>query len=180
MEIKKCAFSGHRPKSFPWGYNEDNDHCRWLKRQIEIQIDNALNAGFNYFITGGAMGVDMWCAECVLLKKKQYIHGKIQLEVAVPFLGYDKWFERKLKLRQEKIIKSADKLTVTSPQNNNIYQLYHIRNKYLVNNSQRIIIVYDEQSNITGGTYQTYLYAKKTEKEIIMINWLSEYNQRYL
>ena len=28
---KSCAFSGHRPKKFPWGYDEADSRCVELK-----------------------------------------------------------------------------------------------------------------------------------------------------
>lgn len=176
MTFKKCAFSGHRPKSFPWGYNEDDDHCVWLKKQIDYKIEEAIKEGFNYFIAGGAMGVDMWCAECVILKKEKYGDDNIKLEIAVPFFGYDKWFSVDIKNRLEIILNAADKRVVTSKKEiSNFNQHYHVRNKYMVNASERIIVVYDSESKITGGTYQTYSYAKKENKEIVTINWQSEY-----
>jgi uncharacterized phage-like protein YoqJ len=178
MIIKKCAFSGHRPKSFPWGYVENNKHCIWLKQQIDNKIEQAISDGFNYFIAGGAMGVDMWCAECVISKKEKYGQSNIMLEVAIPFIGYDKWFSGQIKQRLENIINLSDKRVVITNKvtTSHLNMLYHARNKYLVNSSHRLIAVYDENTNITGGTFQTYQYAKKKNKEIVTINWLSEYN----
>ena len=31
-----CAFTGHRPKSFPWKYNEADRECVLLKEVLEI------------------------------------------------------------------------------------------------------------------------------------------------
>ena len=33
-----CAFTGHRPKSFPWGYNENAPGCVMLKEVLAVQI----------------------------------------------------------------------------------------------------------------------------------------------
>ena len=38
MEKFTCAFTGHRPKSFPWKYNETSRECVLLKDALAAQI----------------------------------------------------------------------------------------------------------------------------------------------
>lgn len=53
-----CAFTGHRPKSFPWKYNEDNLDCVLLKETLARQIATLAEAGVTDYFTGCADGVD--------------------------------------------------------------------------------------------------------------------------
>lgn len=54
-----CCFTGHRPKGFSFGYNENNQNClkikNMLNRQIEILITEKK---VTHFISGMALGVD--------------------------------------------------------------------------------------------------------------------------
>ena len=40
MDLCSCAFTGHRPKSFPWRYDESSPDCTMLKGVLTEQIKN--------------------------------------------------------------------------------------------------------------------------------------------
>ena len=58
MNQNSCAFTGHRPKSFPWGYDESAPGCVLLKEVLATQITTLVKAGVTEYFTGGADGVD--------------------------------------------------------------------------------------------------------------------------
>ena len=61
MKVKKCAFTGHRPQSLPFGFDESDKRCTSLKSVMRDQIVALIeNEGVTHFITGMALGVDMW------------------------------------------------------------------------------------------------------------------------
>lgn len=51
-----CAFTGHRPHKFPWGYNEAAPDCVKLKQALAEQITTLANAGILEFLSGMAEG----------------------------------------------------------------------------------------------------------------------------
>ena len=61
-----CAFTGHRPKSFPWKYDETASDCVLLKEILAAQIAMLANGGITDWFSGMAQGVDHWSAEIVL------------------------------------------------------------------------------------------------------------------
>ena len=65
-----CAFTGHRPQRFKFKYNENDPGCIALKKALRNEIEALADQGVNYFISGMALGVDMWAAEIVLELKK--------------------------------------------------------------------------------------------------------------
>ena len=67
---RKCCFTGHRPQSLPWGYNESGYDFQVFKNKLKKAIATSINEGFNYFISGMALGVDMIAAELILEFKK--------------------------------------------------------------------------------------------------------------
>ena len=61
-----CAFTGHRPNSFHFGYDEEHPHCQRVKLAMLSQIVALIDNGVTTFLTGMALGVDLWGAEIVL------------------------------------------------------------------------------------------------------------------
>ena len=58
---KKCCFTGHRPKSLPFGYNEEEPSCKKLKELLSENIERQITEnGVTHFISGMAMGVDIY------------------------------------------------------------------------------------------------------------------------
>ena len=66
-----CAFTGHRPKKFSWGYNEADIRCVALKKSLAQQIARLVDAGYTDFFSGMAEGADTWAALAVLALKKE-------------------------------------------------------------------------------------------------------------
>ncbi len=66
MEVKSCAFTGHRPKKFPWGYNETDARCVALKKALAEEITKLVDAGYTDFFSGMAEGTDAWAAMTVM------------------------------------------------------------------------------------------------------------------
>lgn len=70
-----CCFTGHRPQSLPWKFNEQDERCLKMKEQLRNEIIKAIKNGYTTFISGMALGFDMICAEIVLeLKKNIFIY----------------------------------------------------------------------------------------------------------
>ncbi len=63
---KSCAFTGHRPKSFPWRYNEMDARCVALKETLARQIARLAERGITEYLSGMAEAVDTWAALSVL------------------------------------------------------------------------------------------------------------------
>lgn len=93
MKTKKCAFTGHRPQSLPFGFNEADERCIALKQKLRDEIIRQIEEnGVTHFITGMAIGVDMFAAEIVLGLKSAY--NGITLECAIPCeTQAEKWSE---------------------------------------------------------------------------------------
>ena len=82
MQKATCCFTGHRPQNLPFGFNEDDPRCLELKKKLQNIIEKLYEAGVRHFITGMAIGVDMYAAEIVIELRKT--HPDITLESAIP------------------------------------------------------------------------------------------------
>ena len=54
---RACAFTGHRPRKFPWGYDELDARCVSLKSVLTEQIEQLAMNGVTQFLSGMAEGV---------------------------------------------------------------------------------------------------------------------------
>ena len=73
---KICCVTGHRPGGFPWVYNDKTcpEHREYLQTMHTLLEKLITEQGFDFFICGGAIGVDMDFAETVLCLKEKYPH----------------------------------------------------------------------------------------------------------
>ena len=62
--LHRCCFSGHRPEKLE---EPEAEVKQWLAERIE----EAIRAGYTTFISGCAMGVDIWAAQIVLERKER-------------------------------------------------------------------------------------------------------------
>ena len=166
MGLKICALTGHRPKGFPWDYR--NKDCKKQKKYLKM-LENTIielieKDGFNYFISGGAIGADQDFAEIVIELKKRYPH--IQLEIAVPCSNQDIKWSSSDKAKYKRILKNADFVNILSTSYTpNCMQK---RNEYMVDKSDFVIVVWNGKP--IGGTYNTLNYLKQLNKPYIIIS----------
>lgn len=77
-----CAFTGHRPVRFSFGYDEEDEKCLRLKLVLARQISALIEGGVSLFYKGMSLGTDQWCAGIVLDMKRQY--ANIRLTAVLP------------------------------------------------------------------------------------------------
>lgn len=161
--MKTVCFTGRRPQKLPWGYNEADARCLNLKKNLEEKIDSAIEMGATHFISGMALGVDMWAAEIVIQKKKD--GADIKLEAALPHKNQSASWSAEHKGRYNNILKECDKITCVSQR----YSPYCMmkRNCYMVENSDLVIAATDD---FTGGSGKTVLYARSKNVPVWIIS----------
>lgn len=160
-DITLC-FTGHRSQKLPWRFNEDDERCVKMKNSAKELIEQAIIDGYVYFISGMALGFDMICAEIVLELKKKYPH--IKLICALPCKNQDELWTNEYKKRYKKILKQADSVRCLADKYTRECMLE--RNNYMLNNSSRVIALFN---GLSGGTKSTIAYAKKQGKEVVVI-----------
>lgn len=159
-----CCFTGHRPQSLPFGYDEQNPACVQLKKVLRSEIERQITKnGVTHFITGMALGIDLIAAELVLKLKKQY--PNITLESAIPCENQAvKWSDAQRE-RYYNLAAKCDKETMLQRAYTKDY--FQKRNQYMVDNSDFVIAVWNGSPS---GTGQTVHYAQSKGKTITIIN----------
>lgn len=163
LNSKTCCFTGHRPQSLPWKYNEQDKRCLIMKERLRKEIEKAIKNGYTTFISGMALGFDMICAEMVLELKKTF--SFIKLIGAIPCKTQDRFWNEKDKRRYKDLLGKLDKVRC-------LYDNYVgsecmlERNRFMINNSSLVIALFN---GTNGGTKKTLEYAKKQKIKIIVI-----------
>ena len=120
--------------------------------------------GVNIFISGAAMGVDMWAMEAVLQLKKR--EPSVRLVAAVPFRGQADSWHFDTRCRYYELLNQCDKVACFSE---SYYPAcYHERDRRMVDAAAHIIAVYDGSKS--GGTAYTVAYAKEKGRNVVVID----------
>lgn len=164
LPYKTACFTGHRPQSITYLWDEDSVQSLNLRKRIRSAVIYLIETyDVRHFISGMAIGVDMIAAEVILEVKNQY--SDITLECAIPCEVQPLKWSDKYKSRYYRILELADTKTVM--QTSYTADCMHKRNCYMVDKSDFVIAVWNGSPS---GTGKTVLYAKERNKRIIKIN----------
>lgn len=149
---KTCCVTGHR--EYPAEREE------WIRERLYDEVGRAISEGFTTFISGFADGVDLVFAEIVAEYKEQ--NPNIFLEAALPYRKRINSPNPKF----QKLIKKTSGISVSSEEYHK--DCYLVRNRYMVQQSQRLIAVYDPEKP-NSGTGSTMRYAHAVQVETVVI-----------
>ena len=153
LMVQTCCFTGHR--IIPSGEKET------IRNLLETAIEKAIQDGYRFFRTGGALGFDTLAAQTVLTLKQQYPH--IRLILVLPCVDQTTGWKQDDIDEYERIKSLADKVVYTSTEYT--YGCMHKRNRHLVDNSSLCICYL---TKVSGGTAYTVRYAES--KKISVFN----------
>ena len=151
--LKTCCFTGHRPGKLTAPEEE-------IRQWLEEQIDRAITDGYRTFISGCAMGVDIWAGQIVLRKREK--NPEIRLVCVNPWPGMtERWKESWQKQHEDLLCRADEVVTICDHYHKCVYK---IRNIWMVDHSGRLIAYYN---GTPGGTRNTVLYAEKSRIEVV-------------
>lgn len=136
-------------------------------QDLIYEINKAIMDGYDTFMFGACYGVDLICAEQVLIRKRIIRHtdpAKIKLVAVVPFEEQAAGWQERDREKYFDILSGCDEVITLNKQYQN--GCYHKRNRYMVDNSNRLICFYDGSS---GGTGHTVEYAENKSIHIANI-----------
>lgn len=151
MEEKTCCITGHREIST----QQLPDVERWI-RQAVFQ---AIAQGYTRFLSGFAEGADLIFAGVVAEEKIR--NTALHLEAAIPYSGRC----RTKNPTFHRLLQACDRVYVACEQY--VPSCFMQRNRYMVEQSQLVIAVYDGRTH--GGTFRTIRYARKLGREVRLI-----------
>ena len=162
-----CAFTGHRPKNFPWKYNETAPDCVLLKEILAEQIRALADRGVTDFFSGMAQGVDLWSSQIVLGLQKE--NPVLKLHCVLPCKGQDSKWPVSVQERYRLILAQANEIVYVGQEYSRDCMLK--RNRWLVEHSPILLAIYN--CLFRSGTGATVRYALKQSREVIFIDPIS-------
>ena len=192
--MKTLCFTGHRPKDLAG--KEDQ-----IKARLETLVGQAYAKGYRRFVSGMAMGVDLYAAQAVL--KLQESHADVELIAAVPFPGQTAFFDALSRATWTNVLLRAtqvnmfDPLTETSvildakavlernrqalqQQAWPYYQVVkwlEMRTRWMIDHSDAVLAVWSGKPK--GGTANAVRYAMKLKKPILVYHPFDETLERH-
>ena len=171
------CFTGHRETSvIP--YKNQPVYRSITLRTVQLMlcryIDMAVESGYRSFISGLAVGTDLWAAKYILAKKRS--DSSIRLIGVMPYLRHAERFAPQYKETLADVEKGADVLLTTNTEPSVVYgkkgtgentspDVYRDRNYFMVDNASAVISYFNEGS-FKSGTCQTLNYAARQGKTI--------------
>ena len=162
-ERRTCCFTGHRPDKLPWGLNEGDPRCAALKRSLSRELEDLYRRGFRHFISGMAIGCDLYFAEAVLELRRK--HSDLTIEGTVPCPTQAQRWPEPLRRRWRGILDRCDLETVVQQSYDRWCMLR--RDRYMVDRSAAVLAVFD---GAPGGTQYTLNYAMDKKREILLLD----------
>ncbi len=158
------CFTGHRSQKLPWGFNENDPRRQKVKVALTKEIEKSICQGYVNFLCGMALGFDLMCAEVILELKNKY--PQIKLIAAVPCKNQQSKWPLDAQKRYVAIAKQVDAARCKYDSYTGSECMLE-RNSYMINNSSKVIALYNGQP---GGTQSTLHKAKQSGLEIIIIS----------
>ena len=155
-----CCFTGPRSPRLPMNGNEFSAEICGLKTNIRSAVIDAYSEGFRFFMSGMAEGFDLFAAEIVIGLKNE-LDG-IALVAVLPYSGAPKSHSSSVNKRIDLVLEKAD--AVISLSEDYVPGCEHMRNKYMSDNSTRIIGYYN---GLSGGTAHCWNYAAAKGLELV-------------
>ncbi len=164
LQEKTCCFSGHRPAKLPAGCMEDPVVAAPLRAAIRAAVREAMEEGCDTFLCGMAQGADTLMAE-EILDLRDGEGAAIRLIGAIPCFDQDSRWPQAVRARYRRLLSRLDDRHVICE----TYTPYcmQARNRWMVDNSARLIAVFDGSR---GGTASTIAYARQKGLSIVLLH----------
>ena len=161
---RACAFTGHRPQKLPWRFDETAPACVALKEVLAGQIDALIEDGYTDFLSGMALGVDIWAAQTVLARRPK--NPALKLHCILPCVEQSaKWTASSREIYHS-VLEQADSIIFVNRANKKNCMLE--RDRFLISYASVVLAVYNGEKR--GGTAATVRYARKLGRELIIID----------
>jgi uncharacterized phage-like protein YoqJ len=154
-----CTVSGMRPHKLP-----GNLDFFALAERLDGEIERSLSLGYTVFLSGMAMGADIWAAELVL-RARDKTPG-VRLVCVLPCRTQAAGWPDAWRARYESALAAANE--VRCLQASYTQGCMQRRNRHMIDASSRLVAVHD---GITpGGTAQTVGYARQKDLDVVVID----------
>ncbi len=123
-------------------FNETDERIRYLKKALEKRLIGFIEAGVEWVLISGQMGVELWTADIVLELQNTY---PVKLAIIPPFENQTSRWPEHLQLKYDSLTYEAD---FFKPIYNGDYKgpyQFRARDEWLIKKSDACLILADEE-----------------------------------
>ncbi len=159
--IKVCVVSGYKGHELGI-FDQKHKGIQYIKKTIEKKLRQLLDEGLEWVLISGQLGVELWTGEVVSDLKKEY--SQLRLAVMTPFLLQEKNWSEANQEHYRHVLGLADFVDSISKKEYESPAQLRVKNQYLVEKSDGLVILYDEWKE---GSPNYYLEPalKRTERD---------------
>ncbi|GGE56680.1 DUF1273 domain-containing protein [Priestia taiwanensis] len=168
--MKVVVITGYKPSELGV-FSEKNPAVTYIKQAIRKRLVPLVEAGLEWVIISGQLGVELWAAQVVV--DIQLEHPHLQLGLFTPFLEQEENWNEHNKMMYEEVLIHADHVdSITKRKYENPMQ-FRLKNSFLVDKSDGMIIMYDSEHEASPKYILAEAMKKKerAEYEIMTITF---------
>ncbi|MBM7647947.1 putative phage-like protein YoqJ [Bacillus ectoiniformans] len=162
--------TGYKP--FELGIFKPNDPgVLYIKKALEGELRQLLDAGLEWVIINGKLGVECWAAEVTLDLKKEF--PDLKLAVITPFLHQEEKWKDETKEYYHRILARADFVESVSKEPYQGPWQFRNSDQFLLQKTEGLLLFYDEEKEGSSGFFLKLAksYQEKHPYEIRQITF---------
>ncbi len=168
-QVKTIYVTGYRAHELGI-FNDKHPGIAVIKKALYDQLYQLCDAGLEWVVISGQLGVESWAAETVLELKKEF--PNVKYSVITPFLEQEKNWNEQKQTQYIHIINNADFVTSVTKRPYEAPWQFIEKDKFIINNTDGMLLIYDED-NEGSPKYILKLvekYMEQNDYELIRIN----------
>lgn len=139
--MKILTVTGYKPMEINI-FNEEDERITYIKAALEKRLIPLIEAGVEWVLISGQMGVELWAAEAVFKLQETY---EVKLGVFPPFENQNSRWPEQLQEKYQAIIATADFYKpIYQGEYRGAYQ-FKTKNMWLTDKSDACLILMDQE-----------------------------------
>ncbi|WHY03612.1 DUF1273 domain-containing protein [Neobacillus sp. DY30] len=140
--MKVLAISGYKP--FELGiFKNDHPAVMFIKAAIKKELISLMEAGLEWVLISGQLGVELWAAEVVFELQAEF--PDVKLAVITPFLDQEaSWSENNTDWYKS-ILAQADYIDSVTKKGYEKPWQFRLKNQFFIEKSDGLLLLYDQE-----------------------------------
>ena len=167
--MKTIYVTGYRAQELGI-FNDKHPGIAVIKKALYDQLYPLCDAGLEWIVISGQLGVESWAAETALELKKEF--PTLKYSVITPFLEQEKNWNEQKQAQYMHMVSNADFVTSVTKRPYEAPWQFIEKDKFIITNTDGMLLIYDED-NEGSPKYILKLvekYMEQHEYELIRIN----------
>lgn len=140
--IKVLAISGYKP--FELGiFKNDHPAVMFIKTALKKELTSMMEAGLEWVLISGQLGVELWAAEVVFELKPEF--PDVKLAVITPFFDQEASWSENNKEWYKSILAQADFIDSVTKKGYEKPWQFRLKNQFFIEKSDSLLLFYDQE-----------------------------------